>query len=319
MMRKLLFCASLLVLPAVGQAEVLPLNRTDASVHTVGALQFRGAVTIPPGKGKFGGLSALAVLEENKELLAVSDVSRAFRLTLTWDQQGQLIAAVPDKGAALLDDTGKPPKTRARFDSESLTRWEDGWLVGYERTHRIMHFSDGPAGLQQVPVAWPAVPEWSALPSNLGFEALVNLGQGRLLAIAEASTDGTTHPAWLWQDGHWSDLTYRSALTMVPSDATLLPDGDLLVLERGFNLFFNFQSRLVRVKADQIKPGQLLEGEEIARLASPLITENFEALAAGRAPDGAIRLYIASDNNFNAAQQTILAVFDLISPPSSLR
>jgi hypothetical protein len=42
-----------------------------------------------------------------------------------------------------------------------------------------------------------------------------------------------------------------------------------------------------------------------------LTIDNFEGIAAKEMPDGGIRLYIISDNNFSASQRTLLMVFDL--------
>jgi hypothetical protein len=42
--------------------------------------------------------------------------------------------------------------------------------------------------------------------------------------------------------------------------------------------------------------------------------DNFEGIAAKQMPDGRVRLYIVSDDNFSDSQRTLLMVFDTIRP-----
>jgi hypothetical protein len=48
---------------------------------------------------------------------------------------------------------------------------------------------------------------------------------------------------------------------------------------------------------------------------NPLVTmDNFEGVAARRMPDGRVRLYIVSDDNFSASQRTLLMIFEVADP-----
>jgi len=298
-----------LLLAAPAQAQLLQLDRTDASRTQLGALTFRGAYVIPSDATKIGGLSALAVQDET-HILALTDNAQLYRLTLQWDAQGNLHRVTNGPGTPLLDENGLPPRNRARFDSESLTRTTDGWLVGYERDHRIERYKNMDGVPSGRPTPMPAAPGWASLPRNLGLEAMTHLQDGRVLAFAEAGDANDLHQAWLWQDSNWQTLSYQAAPGLQPSDMALLPNGDVLVLERGFNFLFGFRARLVLVRQADIKAGTTLSGPAWAVLESPVLNENFEGVAVRKMPDGVIRIFIVSDNNFNAAQQTILAVFD---------
>ncbi len=313
----LFLCCMCAVLAEAAPRQVqLQLDRTDSKRVTLGELTFRGAVVIPPGPFKLGGLSALVF--HDGQLVALSDDSRVYRAVPQWDK-GRLVGVPFTVGQRLLDVDGTLPRTRARYDSEALTRRADGsWLMACERDHRIVRFAEGPDVPTGVPTLFaPQPPGLGALPRNSGLESLTELPGGRILALAEAVGADGTHPGWLWQDGHWQSLKYQSASGLSPSDAAVLPNGDLLVLERGFNLLFSFRSRLVRVPAASIVSGAMLAGQELALLESPVIAENFEGVAVEPLPGGRARIYIVSDNNFNAAQETILAVFDLMVPPSA--
>lgn len=292
----------------------LQLDRTDPKRTTVGALTFRGAVVVPPGPFKLGGLSGLVF--HNGGLVALSDDSRVYRAEPQWEK-GRLVGVAFAVGQRLRDTDGTLPSKRARYDAEALVRRADGsWLVAYERDHRIVQFAGGDEVPTGVPVPFATPPGVRDLPRNSGLESLTELPDGRLLALAEAVDGQGTHPGWLWQNGHWEALTYRSASGFAPSDVTALPNGDALVLERGFNFLFSFRTRLVRVPAASLVPGATLTGETLAVLESPTITENFEGVAVEPRPAGEVRIYLVSDNNFNAAQETILAAFDLNATPS---
>jgi len=313
-MRRFLLLA-LLLTPAMalaGQVQ-LQFNRTDPKDETLGPLTFKGAVVIPPGPDKVGGLSSLEMGRGDRQLFVQADDGRFYEATLQW-QNGRLTGAVFGKGRLLNDEDGKPPRSRARFDSESLARLPDGsWLVGYERDHRIERYDNVRGQPMGTPKPLPTPPGLLDITRNEGLESLAVLKDGRILAIAEAWRNGA-HPAWLWQEGNWSQLTYEGRSGFQPTDATTLPNGDVLVLERGLNIFYGFRSRFVLLSKAELRAGAALKGRELAVLESPRLTENFEGIHAFARADGKVGVLIVSDNNFGQIQQTILAAFELTLP-----
>ncbi len=312
----LLLAGVLLSATAFADDLSLPLDRTDKTRTTVGALTFKGAVVIPPDKEKVGGLSGLWVLDEGRKINALSDTGRVFQLSLSWSADGMLQGVTSARQPMLRDEDGSMPKSKTRGDSESITRLPDGsWLVGFERDHRIERFADQQGQPAGSPVPWPQPPDLSKLPRNDGLEALTILPGNGLLAIAEYKGNDGLNPAWQWMQTPkgpaWVKRSYMAQSGFLPVDAALLPSGDVLVLERGFSLFFGFRSRIARVPKAAFFSNQPLEGETLAMLESPLITENFEGLAVLPQGGGKALLFLVSDNNLNAAQQTILAVFEL--------
>jgi hypothetical protein len=306
-------------------AETVPLNRVDPKQTTVGALDFKGAVVIPSGKVRIGGLSGLWVHPQTGVLSAISDEGRVVELTPQWSGQGTLIDVEINRQPLLLNEQGEQPKSRRERDSESISRLAAGagdWLVGYERLHRIARFADENGKPTGAPLLLSLPAEITGLESNSGLESLAVLPDGRLFLLAEQTNRKTGAPFWVGRlDDHnvLVDVvsgTYQPMAGLVPVDAAALPSGDVVVLERGFSLFFTFRSRLVLLKAEQLvnlSDGQSLQGQVLAMLESPLMTENFEGVAVQARSDGKMRLFLVSDNNFNAAQQTILAAFEIIS------
>src|SRR5690606_13789967 len=94
-----------------------------------------------------------------------------------------------------------------------------------------------------------------------------------------------------------------------PTDCAFLPDGDLLVLERGF-AFLTFTVQLRRIPAEAVQPGTVMEGDVLLRASGGEI-DNFEGLGVRTLPDGEIRVTLVSDNNFLGFQRTLLLDFAL--------
>lgn len=309
-MKRFLLPALLLLLPFMAQAgqTQLQLDRTNAARNSVGQLEFKGAVVIPAGPVKVGGLSGIQVLPQGR-LLFLSDSGATHEATPRYNDAGRLVSVKVDPARKLRDEDGQFVKTRTRFDAEAITRLADGsYLVGFERDHRIEHYADL-ALSTPLPFAQPQ--GLALLPRNAGLESLAALPDGRVVALAEGKLTDGAHPLWLWQEGHWKSLSYRSQSGLDPSDAAFLPNGDLLVLERGFNLLMGFRCRIALVPLGSLQQGGVLAGETVAMLESPILSENFEGLAVEKTGENTARLYVVSDNNFNTSQQTILAVFEI--------
>jgi hypothetical protein len=65
------------------------------------------------------------------------------------------------------------------------------------------------------------------------------------------------------------------------------------------------------IEAEQVRPGAVLKGREIAEIRLPHAVDNMEGVAARRGADGETLIYLISDDNFNALQRTLLLMFAL--------
>ena len=148
-------------------------------------------------------------------------------------------------------------------------------------------------------------------PTNGGIEALARLGDGRLLALTERLNADDDHVrGWINMKGRWQRLRYRRTGLFVPTGATTLANGDVLVLERRFTWLGGFASRVARVSRRDIRAGATLDGTEIATIDLPLIVENFEGIAVRPLRNGGTHIYLISDDNFHALQRTLLLMFE---------
>lgn len=154
-------------------------------------------------------------------------------------------------------------------------------------------------------------PRWG----NSGAESLARFRDGRFVAIAERA-NGATRPALLFQGDPAGATTrierfrYRPPAGYDPSDAAVLPSGDLIVLNRRHHGWLRFSAKLVVIPRAAIRAGASLGGREIATLAAPVTSENCEGLAITR-EHGATMLWITTDNDQMPLRRSYLMKFRL--------
>ena len=278
-----------------------PFNSEGGALDGVGALAFRGALALSASDSRFGGFSGLTVSRDGKGLIAVTD------------ERGWLAGLEDGRMGALAGPGDGRSRAKENWDAESLARLPDGaLLVSFERDHRIWRYPNSGFPLTQTPKAWPVPAAFAALEENGGIEALTEIGDGRMLAIAEAGEqDADRVPAYLWTGETWDALTYGLRQDYRPCGATLLPNGDLIVLERRFSVLSGVAIRLRQVAVGDIVPGSRLEGRLLGELRAPLLVDNFEGVDARVGPGGETLIYLLSDDNFNVLQRNLLLMFAL--------
>jgi hypothetical protein len=170
-------------------------------------------------------------------------------------------------------------------------------------------------------LAEPAVPiriprAARGLPRNGGIEALATLRSGRLVILSE---EGKSHSGdlrgWLQGKSGWTEIAVARTGAFLPTDLARLPDGDLLLLERRVGLIGGFAARLSVLSAEDLGSGAIIAGREIATIMAPLTVDNFEAVATRKAPDGSTLIYLATDDNQNLFERTLLLQFRWHPPP----
>ena len=288
----------------------LLLDESDPKRTKVGALSFLGAWELQSDNNDFGGISALVALKDGR-FLGVSDAGTLIGFGKSGDARADrpFIAALP--GAFSKGNTFKDRDSEGiAYDPVSGRVW-----VSYEHTHAIRRF---PASLSRVDgVARPAT--MRGWPSNSGAEALVRLTDGRFLAFAEGGPDDGVYPAIQFSGDPVEAGTtqfpflYRPTTGYRITDATQLPDGRLLLLERRIGFPDGFTAKLLILDAAKIARDATVSGEVIATLAPPLLVDNMEGLAITQ-EHGRTVVWLISDNNFNAIQRTLLMKFMLNLP-----
>lgn len=276
----------------------------------IGALRLESALAL--SGGGIGGLSGLSLSPDGTSFTAVSDDGMVWRGRLRHDGAGRLADIADVHYQPLLPDSADAGKQE--LDSEEIVADPaGGWLVSFERRHRIMHFSADFSAAAALPIP-PGLPQ---APANGGVEALAAWPDGGLLAIEEGGDDDVAERrAWLavrppQKTADWRRLTWRRAPGFRPTAAAALPDGGMLALERRASLLSGVGARIVALSAAEIAAGGVLEGRELARLERPFPVDNFEGMAAAFRRAGRVEIYILSDDNFSPLQNTLLLHFSL--------
>jgi hypothetical protein len=289
-------------------AEPVALDPHDPSLRRIGSLDFLAGFVLNGHTSQWGGWSGLTISPDGRMLTAISDVGSWLVLDLRHDPSGRLTGIGAAAMWPVLDRQGRPVESKSWADAEALARDRDGsLLVAFERLHRVWRYPRDVAG-HALPVAVDAPAAILKLPANTGIEAMTVLGDGTILLISENGLHGEADIAgWVGRPGAWSRLNLARSGSFTVSDATLLPSGDVLLLERDFSLLG--AAALVRlsvVPRAAIRPGARLVSHTLAELAPPQTVDNFEAAAARTAPDGATLIYLMSDDNQSFLQRTLL-------------
>jgi hypothetical protein len=275
-------------------------------------LTFLGGLELGSPDPRFGGLSGLLVSPDGSHFEAVSDAGIWFGVRLRHDETGRLSGVTEGLIAPLKNEAGRRPPRKHLMDAESLAVDPQGApLVAFEHRHRISRYPGAAIRSEGAAVALTPPEGFDGLAANGGIEALVSFADGALLAIAETADERGASPAFLRRGNTWARLTYQQTAGYAPTGATRLPGGDILLLERRFTLLGGLSARLLRLAADDVRPGARLRPEVIARLRFPLPTINLEGIAARRDATGRTLIYLVSDNNFSAFQPSVLLLFAL--------
>lgn len=289
-----------------------------------GKLAFIGGLVLASPNKDFGGWSGLVVSDDGHRLLAVSDRGNWLTADLVYE-------AGRPRGLAngmLGDIAGLGGQALNRFrdrDSEAITLLDGSLakgtaLVAFERNHRIGRFPVSARGLG-APLGYLKMPpDVRRISTNKGFEAVAVLRggplKGAVIAFAEEYFDpARNHTGWIWTAGIGS-APQRLGLVNIAdfaiTDAAALPDGSLIVLERKFRWLEGVKARIRLIRAADIKPGALLEGEVLLDADMTAEIDNMEALALSRNARGQTVLTLMSDNNFNNfLQRSLLLQFTL--------
>ena len=287
--------------------------KENSSTDLLGDLEFRGGLVLTSPNKSFGGISSLIVDRDGTYFIAASDWGIWFRGRILYENDSP--AGVGDTVMApILDTDGNPSP---RIDSESMTT--DGrWLyVGIERTHRILRYKYDKNLFRAAGETVPVPPEIRDLPDNQSLEALVLVPEefplaGTLLALSESGLDSEGNiKAFLIGGPTPGRFTIKRRDAYDISDAAFLPQGDIIILERKYELNRGMMMRIRRIPLSEIKPDALVDGPVVFEADERYNIDNMEALSIYRSRSGDIILTLMSDNNFLPTQRTLLLQFTL--------
>ncbi len=283
-----------------------------------GPLTFLGGMELISADRNIGGLSGLISLENGAQMLAVTDNGIWFAAEINQDETGKPLGIEDPRYTWLLGTDGKTLRARWGHDTEALAFDGKEIFVTAERANRIYRYP------------WPLrngrerMLEDLDLPSEIrnlrgtkGLEALAVAPtntplEGALVAIAERGKNESANlPAFLINGKKVQSFAITKSGRYDATDAAFLPDGDLLLLERRFNLRDLVGMRIRRFSGDSIQAGAVLSGDVLMEADYGFQIDNMEGLAIHTNETGRTILTLLSDNNRSLLQRTLLLRFEL--------
>ena len=157
---------------------------------------------------------------------------------------------------------------------------------------------------------------------NRGFETVTIAPPasplaGALVGVTEKSLDrnGNIMAFVRRPDGSSFEFSVRRVGEFDVTDGQFLPDGDLILLERRFNIADGVAMRLRRIANGDIARGVTVDGEELLQADLLYQIDNMEGLSITIDPDGTPRLTLVSDDNHSILQRNLLLEFRLVGSP----
>ncbi|GAB4511012.1 MAG: esterase-like activity of phytase family protein [Roseibium sp.] len=283
-----------------------------------GKLEFLGGLEVLASDRKIGGLSGLISLDGGARFLAVTDNGHWVTGDVDQTAEGRPLGISGVRFAPLRGADGKTLTARWGHDTEALALTGSGLYVSAETRNAIYRYPWPLATGQEKMLGEVAlVKAIRDLPRNAGLEALAagpegGMLAGKLVAVAEsAQSDLHDLSGFLIGPEGTERFTIRRRDRFDATDAAFLPGGDLLLLERRFNLRDLIGMRLRRFSGPEIRPGATLEGELLLEADFNNQIDNMEAMAVHQTATGETILTLVSDDNRSILQRTLFLRFRL--------
>jgi hypothetical protein len=301
---------------------IASFDTRDRSHLRFGALQFRSGLVLTSSYPEFGGLSGLRLDAKGERFISFSDKGTWFTGRIVY--RGNEMTGLADVEAApMLGPDGKPLTARGWYDSESIAidgaQIENSQIyIGLERVNQVLRFDFSKGFTRSRGEVVPMPPAVKKLPYNKGLEALLFVPKGlplagTLIAFSERGLDANGNLiAFLVGGPTPGQFSVRRSQKFDISDATLLPSGDILLLERKFSLVEGLNVRIRRVALKSLAPGALVDGPVIFEADLGDEVDNMEGIDWFVTPDGDTVLTMVSDDNFSLIQRTLMLQFTLV-------
>lgn len=281
-------------------------------------LEWRGGMEVASIDDRFGGISGILLEDQGNRLIAITDTGNWITANVEY-RDGVIHDLTDTKIEKIRGAPGEQLSGKFNTDAEGLARAENGdVLVSFERNHRIARYDfsgEGPNAIAKY-IALP--PERDNFYNNSGFEAVGQFTGNQLsgapvIAVAEEFLDDNGHHSgWLIRDKTSTRLAFQKVEGFAITDLTILDDGSVILLERSFSVINGPAMRLRLVTIAELTSGNMIAGEELLRVDRRDLIDNMEALTTHVAANGETILTVASDDNFQMFQRSLILQFALI-------
>jgi hypothetical protein len=314
--------------PAGAEEEVLTVRTLPVKSFTMfsqlvtfGGLEWRGGLELSSDDERFGGLSSLELTPDGTRLLAISDKGFWFKADLLYTD-GHLSGLDNAAMASILGTDGRPNKGKIRNDAEALAGWEPGKIdgkviVGFESRARAGLYDLGKNGFKARYRDMKLPKDAAKGPSNKELESIGRFTSGPLagsiVAISELSLDENGDiRAFVWGGKKAFEFSIKQFEDYAITDLAILPDGDIITVERSFSGTTLPGMAVRRIRTEDIVAGGAVSPSLVFSGRMPFYRiDNMEGIAVSEL-NGETRITVVSDNNYRPEfQRTLLLQFGL--------
>ncbi|MBB3658921.1 hypothetical protein FHX15_004181 [Rhizobium sp. BK650] len=283
-----------------------------------GPLEFIGGLEMVSSNSLFGSLSSIRIRPDGKSFIGVLDTGQWLTGSIERDGEGKLSGLSGVEITPMRDRVGRTYEGKGHMDAEGLALDGDRILVSFEQYHRVDVYPDPGFLVSRALATIDILIPQDELRANRGIETVVvaprsSLLKGAPIIVTERSLDEDGNRlAAILAGPLKGQFTVERDGSFDVTDAAFMPGGDLLLLERRFNMAEGIGMRIRRIKAADIKPGAIVNGELLVEGNFNYNIDNMEGLDAFQAADGSTHIILVSDDNHSILQRNLMLEFRLV-------
>jgi hypothetical protein len=301
----------------IDATPIASFDNSEPSQVRFGALEFRGGLVLTSGNPAFGGISGIHVEPDGEHFLAITDHGSWLRGRIVY-RDGKPAGIADAEMAPILGSDGKPLAARGWFDAESLAERDGVFYIGIERVEQIVRLDYRRDGFKArgEPIKVPS--DFKTFKYNKSLECLAAPPRGSplagsLITVTEHSLDHAGNlRAFVLDEDRVLRFSVRRTDDFDVSDCTILPPGDLLLLERRFSLARGIAIRIRRVPLASITAAAVVDGRSVIEADLGYQIDNMEGIAVHRTAGGETIVTLVSDDNFSIIQRNLLLQFAVV-------
>tara|TARA_B100001996_G_scaffold382462_1_gene374346 strand:+ start:1556 stop:2509 length:954 start_codon:yes stop_codon:yes gene_type:complete len=287
------------------QINLFP-NDTKAS-SLLKNLEYVSGLELNSNHEDFGGLSGL-IIEDNNNFTTIGDQGIWMTGQLILNNNDELTSISNAKLGYLKNEKNIYLVQSGKLftDAEAVELFNGKLIVSFERNHRILSYEK----IEGVSQLFYDKIKLLDLPNNGGIEAMTSLKDNSLIFISEDLVDSNDRiVGFRLYENKLSKIFVKKNGSFKPTDLSVLPSGDILMLERSFTPIKGAKARISLIKYQDIIESPLITPIYIDTISPPMIVDNFEGISSIKSNSGGYFIFILSDDNFNFLQKTILLQF----------
>ncbi|MBX4933464.1 esterase-like activity of phytase family protein [Rhizobium bangladeshense] len=291
--------------------------RIGSSETKFGSLEFLGGLEMVSSRALFGSLSSIRFRQDQKHFIVVLDTGQWLTGRIERDDRGRLSGLSAVEITPLKDRAGRSLEGKGHMDAEGVALDGDRILVSFEQAHRVDVYPDPGFADSRAITTLPILVPRKMLRDNRGIETIAvspassPLKSG-VVIVSERGLDSEGNRAAAILNGPLEGLfSIKRDGSFDVTDGAFLPNGDLLLLERRFNMAEGIGMRLRRIKGADIRPGAVVDGQLLLEGNFNSQIDNMEGLDVFQTADGTTHIIMVSDDNHSILQRNLMLEFRL--------